>query len=65
MVQECLQIFLHLNRVVLDLSNSEDPQLAVAPSAVLLQQERQQHEQAAVMDNPPDVDVATNLLESR
>lgn len=62
MVEEHLEVLLHLDRIVLHLSNGKDSEFAVLPGAVLLQQERQQHQHAAVMYNPPDVDVPIDLL---
>lgn len=61
MVQEHLQILLYLDGVVLHLGDGEDAHLAVLPRAVLLQQERQQHQQPAVVHDPPDVNVSSNL----
>jgi hypothetical protein len=37
----------------------------MTPSAVLAQQEGQQHQQAAVVNNPPDVDMAVDLHDRR
>lgn len=61
LVQEHLQVFLHLNGVVFHLGDGEDAHLAVLPGAVLLQQEWKEHQHAAVVHDPPDVDVAGNL----
>ena len=61
LVQESLQILLHLDGVVVDLGHAEDPQLAILPGAVLLQQEREEHQQAAVVHDPPDVDGTLHL----
>ena len=44
------------------LCNSEYPEPALAPSAMLLEQEGKEHEQAAVVHDPPDVDVALNMV---
>ena len=44
------------------LCNSEYPEPALAPSAMLLEQEGKEHEQAAVVHDPPDVDVALDKL---
>ncbi len=44
MIQEGLQVFLHLDRVVLDLSHGEDPESALAPGAVLFEEEGKEHE---------------------
>lgn len=60
-VQENLQILLNLNRIVFQLCNREDPHFAVFPCAVLLEKEGQKHEQAAIVNHPPDVNVAANL----
>ena len=65
MVKECLEIFLHLDGVVVDLRHAEDPELAILPGPVLLQQEGQQHEEAAVMNNPPNIDVSLDLDHQR
>ena len=54
-VERSLEIFFHLNRVVLELSDGEEAHLAVAPRAVLPQQEWQQHQQPAVVNDPPHV----------
>ena len=56
MIQEGLQVFLHLNGVVLGLGHGEDPHPTLLPGPVLLQEEGQQHQQTAIMHNPPDVD---------
>lgn len=61
MVQEHLQVLLHLDGVVFQLRHGEDSHLAVLPGPVLLQQEREQHQQAAVVDDPPHVDVSHHL----
>lgn len=61
MVQENLQILLNLNRIVFHLCDREYSHFAVLPCAVLLQQEWQQHQQAAVVNHPPDVDVAADF----
>lgn len=61
-VQELLQILLHLYRIVLHLRDCEDPHFAVLPSAMLLQQERQQHQETAIVHDPPNVDVADDFL---
>lgn len=61
MVQEHLQVLLDLDRVVLHLGHGKDAHLAVLPGAVLLEQERQQHQQATVVHDPPDVDVTGDL----
>ena len=60
-VEGLLEILLHLDRVVLELGDGEEAHLAVAPRAVLTQQERQQHQQPAVVHDPPDVDKARDL----
>ena len=65
MVKECLEIFLHLDRVVVDLRHAEDPELAILPGPVLLQQEWQQHEEAAVVNDPPNVDGSLDLDQQR
>ena len=62
MVEERLEVLLHLDGVVLGLCDAEDPHLAVLPRPVLLEQEGQEHEEAAVVDDPPDVDVALDLV---
>ncbi len=62
MVHERLDILLHLDGVVLGLRHAEYPQVAALPSAVLLHEEWQQHEQAAVVHDPPDVDVALDAI---
>jgi hypothetical protein len=46
------------------LGDAEDPELAVLPGAMLLQQEGQQHEETSVVNNPPNVDVAFDLKTS-
>lgn len=61
MVQENLQILLNLNRIVFHLCDREYSHFAVLPCAVLFQQEGQQHQQAAIMNHPPDVDVAADF----
>jgi len=43
-IEEHLEVFLHLDRIILHLCNCEDAHAAVLPSSVLLQQEWQQHE---------------------
>lgn len=45
-----------------DTGHSEDPHLTVLPGFVLREQERQKHEQTAVMHDPPDVDRTPHLL---
>jgi hypothetical protein len=60
-VEEDLEVLLHLDRVVLELRHGEDSQLAVLPGTVLAQQEGQQHQQTAVMHNPPHVNEAADL----
>lgn len=65
MVEEGLQVLLHLDWVVLHLRHSEDAQLAILPCAVLTEEEWQQHKETAVMDDPPDVDCAYDLREVR
>jgi hypothetical protein len=60
-VEEDLEVLLHLDRVVLKLRHGEDSQLAVLPGTVLAQQEGQQHQQTAVMHNPPHVNEAADL----
>jgi hypothetical protein len=62
MVKESEEILAHLDRVVLGLGHTEYPQLAVLPRPMLLQQERQQHEQSAVVHDPPDINVALDLV---
>ena len=62
MVEESFQVLLHLDRVVFRLGDAENPHFAIFPSAMLLQEERQQHEQPAVVHDPPDVDVALDLV---
>ena len=61
-VEEGLEVLLHLNGVVLRLCDAEDPHLAVLPGAVLHEEEGEQHEEAAVVHDPPDVDVALHLV---
>lgn len=61
-VEKGFQIFLHLDGVVLGLSNAEDSELAVFPRSVLLEQEWQEHEKATVMNDPPDIDVAADFV---
>ena len=88
MIQEGLQVFLHLYGVVFhldevdfksllpnfilviffcmfmccwvfgDLCNCEYSEPALSPCAMLLQQEREEHEETPVVDDPPDVNVA-------
>ena len=48
--------------IVLELCHREDPQTTIAPHAILQQQHRQQHQQIAVVYNPPDVDRAAAVL---
>jgi len=62
LVEECLEIFLHLDGVVRLLSHAEDPELAVLPGPVLLEKEGQQHQQSSVVNDPPDIDVALDLV---
>ena len=61
-VEEGLEVLLHLNGVVLWLCDAEDPHLAVLPGAVLHEEEGEQHEEAAVVHDPPYVDVALHLV---
>lgn len=61
MVQENFQILLNLNRVVLQLCDRENSHLAIFPCSVLFEQERQEHEQTAIMNDPPHVNIATNF----
>ena len=61
-VKESDEILAHLNRVVLGLGHAENAQLAVLPCSVLLQQKREQHQKAAVVDDPPDVNVALDFV---
>ena len=44
------------------LCNSEYSEPALPPSAMLLVQEGEEHEQAAVVHDPPDVDVALDKV---
>jgi hypothetical protein len=46
------------------LGDAEDPELAVLPGAMLLQQEGQQHEETSIVNDPPNVDVAFDLKTS-
>ena len=62
MVEERLEVLLHLDGVVLRLRDAEDPHLAVLPGPVLHEEEGQQHEEAAVVHDPPDVDVPLHLV---
>jgi hypothetical protein len=61
MIQKHLKILLHLNRVVFHLGHGEDAHLAILPSPVLLQQERQQHQKTTVVNDPPNIDIADDL----
>lgn len=61
MVEEHFQVLLHLNGIVLHLSNGKDAHFAVFPCAVLFQEEWQQHQKTAIMYNPPNVNVSANL----
>jgi hypothetical protein len=40
------------------LSDSEDSHLAALPSPMLLQKEREQHEEPTIMNDPPNIDAA-------
>lgn len=61
LVEELLEVRLHLHVVVLQLGDGEQTQLGIPPGLVLPEEEGKQHEQAAVVDHPPDVDVARGL----
>ena len=61
-VEEGLEVLLHLNGVVLRLCDAEDPHLAVLPGAVLHEEEGEQHEEAAVVHDPPDIDVTLDKV---
>ena len=61
-VEESFEVLLHLDRVVLWLCDAEDPHFAVLPGAVLHEEEGEQHEEAAVVHDPPDVDVPLHLV---
>jgi len=58
LVQERLEIFFHLNGIVVGLRNREYSQLAVFPGAVLFQQERYEHQDSSVVHDPPNIDRA-------
>ena len=45
-----------------DLCDSEYSEPALAPCAMLLQQEGEEHEETPVVDNPPDVNVALAII---
>ena len=62
MVEESVEILFHLNGVILGLRNAKYPEFAILPCAVLLQQEGQQHQEAAIVHNPPNVNVAADLI---
>lgn len=61
LVQECLEIFFHLNGIVVGLCNREYSQLAIFPGAVLFQQERYEHQNSTVVYDPPNIDCARQL----
>ena len=54
-------LFLHFGAFS-HLRNSEYPEPALAPSAMLLEQEGKEHEQAAVVHDPPDIDVTLDKV---
>ena len=54
-------LFLHFGAFS-HLRNSEYPEPALAPSAMLLEQEGKEHEQAAVVYDPPDIDVTLDKV---
>ena len=54
-VEELLEVLLDLDAVVLWLGHREDAHGGVSPHLVLSQQEPQQHEDASVVHDPPDV----------
>ena len=62
LVEEALQVTAHLQAVVLHLRDCEYAELAAAPNLMLTQQEGNQHQQAAIVDDPPDVDVARDAV---
>ena len=62
LVKELLQIFLHLNGIILGLSHSKDPHPAFLPCPVLLQEEGEEHEKSSIVNNPPDVDKALEII---
>lgn len=64
MIEEHLQVLLHLDGVVFHLRDGEDAHLAVLPGSVLFQQERKQHQHAAIVYDPPDVNIARYLDQS-
>ena len=45
-----------------DTCHSEDPELALSPDFVLMQQKWQQHEQSSIMYHPPDVYVSLHAV---
>ena len=62
LIEELLQVSLHLNTVVIHFSNCEYPQKAVLPDFVPLEQEGQQQQQPAVMHDPPHINVPLGLV---
>jgi hypothetical protein len=61
-VERNFEILLHLNGIIFELSDSKETHLAMSPSAVLPQQEWQQHQQASVVNDPPDIDKSADLF---
>ena len=61
-VERNFEILFHLNGIILELSDSKETHLAMSPSAVLAQKERQQHQQASVVNYPPDIDKSADLF---
>ena len=62
MVEESIEILFHLNGIILGLGHAKYPKFAILPCAVLFQQKGQQHQKATVVHNPPNVNVAADLI---
>lgn len=61
-VEEGLEVLLHLERVVLHLGDGEDAELGVAPGAVLAEEEGEEHEHSPVVHHPPHVHRPPHLV---
>jgi hypothetical protein len=45
-----------------NLSDAEDPEFAILPGPVLLQQEGEKHQESAIVNDPPNVNRAFHLV---
>jgi hypothetical protein len=61
-VERNFEILLHLNGIIFELSDRKETHLAMSPGAVLPQKERQQHQQASVVNDPPNINKSADLF---